>query len=83
MYLKHCKLTKKQQLNLIEYFSAGIPARTAASLVCVHHNPAIRFFHKLRERIAIKQQNVATQFCGKIELDESYPRLRRDKLWRT
>jgi transposase len=26
----------------------------------------------LREKIAIKQQNRSEQFCGKIELDESY-----------
>ena len=26
----------------------------------------------MREKIAIKQQNRSEQFCGKIELDESY-----------
>ena len=29
-------------------------------------------FHKLRSKIAIKQHNRSEQFCGKIELDESY-----------
>ena len=38
----------------------------------VHRNSAIRFFHKLREKIAFKQQNRSEQLCGKIELDESY-----------
>jgi transposase len=56
----------------MEYFVAGTPARTAAELVDVHRNSAIRFFHKLREKIAYKQQNLSEQFCGKIELDESY-----------
>jgi transposase len=72
MLVKHCKLTRNQQLRLMEHFVAGTPARTAASLVGVHHNSAIRFFHKLRAKIAIKQQNRSEQFCGKIEMDESY-----------
>ena len=72
MYLKHCKLLKTEQEKLIEYFVAGVPARTAAELVDIHRNSAIRFFHKLREKIAHKQLNRIEQFCGKIELDESY-----------
>ncbi len=72
MYVKHCRLTRFQQLRLMEYFVAGTPARTAADLVGIHRNSAIRFFHKLRCSIATKQQNRAAQFCGKVEVDESY-----------
>lgn len=72
MYVKHCKLSKNQQLRLIEYFVAGTTARTAADLACIHRNSAIRFFHKLREKIALKQQDRIEQFCGNVELDESY-----------
>ncbi len=72
MYVKHCKLTRYQQLRLMEYFVAGTPARTAAELVGVHRNSAIRFFHKLREKIACKQEERAAPFAGEIELDESY-----------
>lgn len=72
MYVKHCKLTRNQQLKLLEHFVAGTPARTAAELAGVHRNSAIRFFHKLREKIALKQLDRSEQFCGKIELDESY-----------
>ena len=72
MYLKHCKLLKKEQKKLIEYFVAGVPAKTAAELVDIHRNSAIRSFHKLREKIPHKQLNRIEQFCGKIELDESY-----------
>ena len=43
-----------------------------ADLLGIHRNSAIRFFHKVREKIAIKQQNRNEQFCGKIELAESY-----------
>lgn len=72
MYIKHCKLGKKEQSRLMEHFVAGTPARTAAALVGVHRNSAIRFFHKLRAKVALKQQVLSEQFCGKIELDESY-----------
>ena len=72
MYVKHCKLTRYQQLELMKYFVAGTPARTAADLAGVHRNSAIRFFHKLRCAIASKQQKRAAQFCGEIEVDESY-----------
>ncbi len=51
----------------MRYFIAGITARTAADLMGIHRNTGIRFFHKLREKIALKKQNF-----GKIELDESY-----------
>lgn len=72
MYIKHCKLSRSEQLDLMKYFVAGATARTAADLVGIHRNTAVRFFHKLREKIALKQQNRREQFCSKIELDESY-----------
>ena len=56
----------------MKYFVAGSTARTAADLAGIHRNSAVRFFHKLREKIALKQQDRIEQFCGKIELDESY-----------
>ena len=72
MYIKHCKLSRAKQLELLKYFVAGSTARTAAELADIHRNTAVRFFHKLREKIALKQQHRSEQFCGKIELDESY-----------
>lgn len=72
MYVKHFKLRRSEQLELMKYFVAGTTSRTAADLIGIHRNTAIRFFHKLREKIAIKQQHRSEQFCGKIELDESY-----------
>lgn len=56
----------------MKYFVSGSTARTAGELTGIHRNSAIRFFHKLREKIALKQQDRSEQFCGKIELDESY-----------
>ena len=72
MYVKHCKLGRNKQLELMKYFVGGTTARTAADLSGIHRNTAVRFFHTLREKIAIKQQNRIEQFCGKVELDESY-----------
>lgn len=71
MYIKHCKLSKNKQLELMKYFIAGATARTAADLVGIHRNSGVRFFHKLREKIALKQQDRSEQFGGSIELDES------------
>jgi len=56
----------------MKYFVAGTTARTAADLVEIHRNTAVRFFHNLRVKIAQAQQNRSEQFGGKIELDESY-----------
>ncbi|APS45791.1 transposase [Piscirickettsia salmonis] len=70
--MKHCKLPRNKQIELMKYFIAGSTARTAADLTDIHRNTATRFFHKLREKIALKQQSRSEQFCGKIELDESY-----------
>ena len=72
MYVRHCKLMRYQQLDLMKYFVAGTPARPAADLSGVHRNSAIRFFHKLRSAIAATQQKRAAQLCGEIEVDESY-----------
>jgi transposase len=72
MYVKHCKLLRKEQEKLLEHFVVGTPARTAAEIVGIHRNSAIRFYHKLRLKIAAKQQERSVQFCGDIEVDESY-----------
>ena len=72
MYVKHCKLSRTKQLELMKYFVASVTARAAADLTGIHRNTAIRFFHKLRSAIAHKQQERAAQFTGEIELDESY-----------
>ena len=56
----------------MKYFVSGSTARTAAELAGIHRNTAVRFFHKLRSAIALKQHERAAQFTGEIELDESY-----------
>ena len=46
----------------MKYFVAGAMARTASELAGIHRNTTVRFFRKLREKIAIKQQNRIEQF---------------------
>ncbi|OAJ35669.1 hypothetical protein A0O36_00077 [Piscirickettsiaceae bacterium NZ-RLO1] len=66
MYIKHCKLSKNKQVELMKYFIAGPTTRTAADLAGIYRNTAIRFFHKLREKIVLKQQNLVKNFAGKL-----------------
>jgi len=71
MKIRCSKLTKKQQLKLLEHFVAGATARTAAEVVGVNKNTAQLFFHRLREIIATQQEE-SLVFDGEIEADESY-----------
>ena len=45
VYERRSRFTGKQQGKLIDNFVAGTTARTAAELVGVQPNTAIRFFH--------------------------------------
>jgi transposase len=71
MGLSRCKLSNKQQKELVRFFIAETTARTAADLTGLHRNTVALFYHKLRllvvERIADEEP-----FDGEIELDESY-----------
>ena len=48
MKLTHCKLSKKQQLKLLEFFVAEVTARTASDLLQIYPNSAALFYHKIR-----------------------------------
>lgn len=41
----------------MKYFIVGSTARSAADQTGIHRNTAVRFFYKLRKKIAQKQQN--------------------------
>jgi transposase len=71
MERRKAKISKKKQIKLIELFVAGTTARIAAELTEVNRKTAQRFFVKIRETIA-KNQEVAVNFAGEIEADESY-----------
>ena len=73
MKLSHCKLLRKQQLKLLEYFVLEVTARSAADLLGIQANSAALFYRKLREiisyHLAQKEHEI---FDGAVELDESY-----------
>ena len=73
MKISHCKLLRKQQLKLLEYFVLEVTARSAADLLGIQPNSAALFYRQLREIIAYHlAQKEHEIFDGSVELDESY-----------
>ena len=73
MKITRCKLTKKQQLKLLEFFVAQVTARTASDLLGIQHNSSALFYHKILTLIEYHlNQDAKELFDGEIELDESY-----------
>ncbi len=52
MKITRCKLSKKTQLKLLEYFVLEVTARSAANLLEVQPNSAALFYRKLRDVIS-------------------------------
>ena len=71
MGIKRCKLSKKVQSRLLEYFVAEVTARTAADLVGINYHSAHLFYQKIRELIVANTQD-EDLLGGEIEVDESY-----------
>ena len=73
MKITRCKLLRKQQLRLLEYFVLEVTARSAADMMEIQANTAILFYRKLREVIASQLAEIEHEvFDGVVELDESY-----------
>ena len=73
MKITRCKITKKDQLKLLEYFVLQVTARSAANLLGIQVNSAALFYHKIRLVIADYLACQADEkLGGEIELDESY-----------
>ena len=73
MKLTHCKLLRKHQLKLLEYFVLEVTARSAADMLGIQPNSAALFYRKLREIITYYLEQQAHEiFDGAVELDESY-----------
>jgi transposase len=70
MYERKSRLSSHHQGRLIEYFVAGATARSAAQLLGIQANTAIRFFMRLRQLIASKLPSY--ELSGEVEADESY-----------
>lgn len=73
MKITRCKLLRKQQLRLLEYFVLEVTARSAADILGIQSNTALLFYKKIRQVIS---HHIALQaaeiFDGAVELDESY-----------
>ena len=73
MKISHCKLSKKVQVKLLEYFVLEVTARSAADLLEINPNSAALYYRKIRQVIAYHLAlEEAELFDGHIELDESY-----------
>ena len=73
MGLNRCKLSKKVQFRLVEFFVLEVTARSAADVLGIQPNTAALFYRKLRQLIADQLALVEHEvFDGAVELDESY-----------
>jgi len=71
--ISHCKLSKKVEKQLLQFFVAEVTARTASDLVGINRRTGTLYYQKIREVICdhLKQEGEA-YFEGEVELDESY-----------
>ena len=73
MKITYCKLLRKQQQKLLEYFVLEVTARSAANMMGIQANTAMLFYRKIREVIAYHLEQQAHEIIdGAVELDESY-----------
>ncbi len=73
MKITNCKLSKKVQKKLLEFFVLEVTARSAANLLEINPNSAALFYRKIRQVIAYHLELQADEvFDGSVELDESY-----------
>lgn len=71
--ITRCKLSKKEQQKMIEFFVLGVTARSAADLMEMQPNTAALFYRKIREVIAhYLAQDAQQTFSGDFVLDESH-----------
>ena len=73
MKISHCRLLRKVQLKLLEFFVLEVTARSAVNILGIQPNSAALFYRKIREVIAYHlEQESHKIFDGIVELDESY-----------
>ena len=73
MKITNCKLIKRAQKKLLEFFALQVTARSAADILSIQPNSAILFYRKIcmviSHHLALAADEV---FDGSVELDESY-----------
>ena len=72
MQITNCKLSKRVQKKLLEFFVLQVTARSAADILGIHPNSAALFYRKIRTVISHHLALVADEvFEGPVELDEA------------
>ena len=73
MQITNCKLSKRVQKKLLEFFVLQVTARSAADILRIQPNSAILFYRKIRMVISHHLALAADEvFEGSVGLDESY-----------
>ena len=73
MKISHCRLLKKMQSRLLEYFVLEVTAQSAADILEIQPNSTALFYRKIREVIVHHlEQESHKIFDGVVEVDESY-----------
>ena len=73
MQITNCKLSKRVQKKLLEFFVLQVTTRSAADILVIHPNSAALFYRKIRMVISYHLVLVADEvFEGSVELNESY-----------
>ena len=73
MQITNCKLSKRVQKKLLDFFVLQVTARSAADILGIQPNSAILFYRKIRMVISHYPALAADEvFESSVELDESY-----------
>ena len=73
MQITNCKLSKRVQKKLLEFFVLQVTTRSAADILDIQPNSAILTYRKIRMVISHHLALAADEvFEGPVELDESY-----------
>ena len=71
--ITNCKLSKRIQKKLLEFFVLEVTARSAADILDIQPNSAVLFYRKIRMVISHHLALAADEvFERPVELDESY-----------
>ena len=52
MQITNCKLSKRVQKKLLEFFVLQVTARSAADILGIHPNSAVLLYRRMRLRVA-------------------------------
>ncbi len=74
MKLSHCKLLRKQQIRLLEYFVLEVAARSDADMLEIQANTSILYYRKLCEIITYHlAQEAHVLFLDILKYPHMYP----------